>query len=86
MRSFSPLPSLTIIWRLSKSMSLTRKRIHSMTRSPPPYITWAISLFVPVRLAMRRLTSSFERTVGIVLERWGRSLASGGSLSSIWRM
>ena len=47
-RSFSPLPSRTVIWRRSKSMSFTRRRQHSISRKPAPYINPPISRIGPI--------------------------------------
>lgn len=46
-RSFPPLPCRTTISRRSKSMSLTRSRRHSSSRSPLPYIKTAQSFAAP---------------------------------------
>jgi|GEM_PF-2691050 len=48
-RSFAPLPSRTRISLRAKSISRTRKRRHSMRRSPSPYIRDAISRASPER-------------------------------------
>lgn len=50
MRSLVPLPWRTMISLGSKSMSYTRKRKHSIRRSPVPYMSEAISLLSQISL------------------------------------
>jgi hypothetical protein len=47
MRSLPPFPSRTMSWCWSKSTSLTRSRMHSMSRDPEPYKRLAITHRIP---------------------------------------
>jgi len=52
-----PLPSLTIIWRLLKSISLMRKFKHSAMRNPLPYRIFVISCGTPLIFPITAIAS-----------------------------
>jgi hypothetical protein len=63
-RAFALLPSQTRISFRDNSMSCTRRRRHSIRRSPAPYMSEAISHLSPLRFASTAYTSSRVITTG----------------------
>lgn len=63
-RSFMPLPLRTMICSISKSISCTRNRMHSISLSPLPYSTPAIVRYMPFMECRTMKASSCVNTVG----------------------
>ena len=76
MRSLPPFPSRTMSWCWSKSTSLTRSRVHSMSRNPEPYKRLAITHRIPSKRARTARASSRVNTTGSLAGFLARSTPS----------
>ena len=86
-RSLPPFASRTMMTLRSKSTSLIRRRMPSMSRMPVPYSKRANSAVCPFMFAKTQATSSLVRTLGMRRLCAGRlmSFSHGRSMNSTSR-
>ena len=86
-RACAPFPSCPVIWWEATSTSFTRRRTHSIKRTPAPYSKLALRCGMLLRWASTHETSSRVNTTGTCRGLFARSIfpSSGKSCLSTAR-